>query len=374
MPAFWMHRTLLTWALLPLSWLFCGVVKLRQVVYQRGWLTSYRSPIPLIIVGNITVGGTGKTPFVIALATYFINQGLKPAIISRGYGGKLKNNPQPVAKNSDPRIVGDEAVLMAHYVTCPLVVCPIRKYAVEFIIKNYECDIIISDDGLQHYALQRNIEIALLGEQGLGNGFCLPAGMLREPPNRLKTVDFVLHKNQDFILKPQHIKNIFSQQTVELNQFAGKTVHAIAGIGNPHSFFQQLQQLNLQVIPHIFPDHYFFKKKDIYFNDDLPVIMTEKDAVKCYSIATSQHWYLPVQTKLPLNFLISLQRKLAMFKPFLDILVCPVCKGKLHYQQQPPELICLACRLGYPIIDEIPQLLDSQARHLTLEEYDQLKK
>lgn len=374
MPAFWKQQHLLAWALLPLSWLFCGGVKLRQLAYQCGWLKSYKSPIPLIIIGNITVGGTGKTPFVIALAKYFINQGIKPAIISRGYGGKIKNNPQLVDKFSDPKIVGDETVLMANYVNCPIVVCPTRKYAVEFIIKNNNCDIILSDDGLQHYALQRNIEIVLIGEQGLGNGFCLPSGMLRESVNRLKTVNFILYKNEDFILKPQPLRNLVSQEIFEIDQLAGKTIHAVAGIGNPESFFKQLQTLGAQIIPHSFPDHYNFKKNDICFNDDLPVVMTEKDAVKCRMIATSNHWLMPVETQLPMNFLISLQRKLAMFKPFLDILVCPVCKGKLHYQKQPHELICLACRLAYPVVDEIPKLLETEARRLSLEELDQLKK
>jgi len=373
MPTFWTHRSPLAWALLPLSWLFCGVVKLRRLAYRRGWFKSYQSPIPLIISGNITVGGTGKTPFVIALAKYFINQGIKPAIISRGYGGKIKKEPQLVDKLSDPRIVGDETVLMANYVDCPIVVCPIRKYAVEFIIKNHKCDIILSDDGLQHYALQRNIEIVLIGEQGLGNGFCLPAGMLRESLNRLKTVDFILYKNQDFILKAQPLRNLVSQEILEIDQLVGKTVHAIAGIGNPESFFQQLQTFGVQIIPHSFPDHYYFKAEDICFNDDLPVVMTEKDAVKCRMIATAAHWFVPVETQLPTDFLVSLQRKLAMFKPFLDILVCPVCKGKLHYQKQPHELICPACRLAYPIVDEIPKLLETEARRLSLEEHDKLK-
>jgi tetraacyldisaccharide 4'-kinase len=313
---FWEQQSPLSWALLPLSWGFCGGVRLRQLAYRRGWLKSYRSSIPLIIIGNITVGGTGKTPFVIALAKYFINQGINPAIISRGYGGKAAYYPQVVEKNSDPQLVGDEPVVMAQHLTCPIVVSPIRKYAVEYIEKNYHCAIILSDDGLQHYALQRDMEIVLMGEQGLGNGFCLPAGALREPINRLKTVDFILHKNQDFLLKAQDLQHLTSSKKLPLNQWANQTVHAMAGIGNPDSFFKQLQAVGVKIIPHSFPDHHRFKPSDICFNDHLPVVMTEKDAVKCRAFATSQHWFLPVETEISEHFFISLREKLQCLNLF----------------------------------------------------------
>jgi len=312
----WNHQNPLSWGLLPLSWIFCGGVTLRQWAYRRGWLNSYRSTIPIVIVGNITVGGTGKTPFLISLAKWLINQGIKPAIISRGYGGKAKHYPQSVTKTSDPQMVGDETVLIAQHLNCPIIVSPIRKYAVEYIEKNYKCDIILSDDGLQHYALQRDIEIVLMGEQGLGNGFCLPAGALRESLNRLKSVDFILHKNKDFILEPQNLQNVVNQNRFSLHQLKNQTVHALAGIGHPESFFKQLQSVGAKVIPHSFPDHYYFKQQDICFNDDLMVVMTEKDAVKCRQIATPQHWFLPVETQISAHFFISLREKLLCLKHF----------------------------------------------------------
>jgi tetraacyldisaccharide 4'-kinase len=263
-----------------------------------------------VVVGNITVGGTGKTPLVIELAELLIRTGYRPGIVSRGYRGKARSWPQQVRPDSDPVMVGDEPVLITRRTGCPMAVGPDRVAAGQALIQYHDCDIIISDDGLQHYKLKRNIEIAVIdGTRRFGNGFCLPAGPLREPVKRLHEVDFRFTNGtaaNDEILMQYKIMDLVSMNdTVKrcnLSEFKGKQVHAIAGIGNPQRFFDQLRTSGLGVIEHSFPDHHEYLRKDITFNDNLPVIMTEKDAVKCFRYHSENMWYLPVATTLPKNF------------------------------------------------------------------------
>jgi tetraacyldisaccharide 4'-kinase len=303
----WYGKHPLRLALAPLSWLFCAIVKVRQRAYRHGLLTRQKFPIPVIIAGNITVGVTGKTPLVIWLGQFLKKQGFKPGIVSRGYGGRAEKWPQRVYPDSEPTIVGDEALLLARHSGCPVVVAPKRIKAVQTLLENHDCDLIISDDGLQHYALHRDIEIAVLDDiRRYGNKRCLPAGPLREPMTRLKKIDFTVTKgaalNQEFSMQYdlkalQHV--IDDNVSQPLAALRGQTVHAVAGIGHPAKFFTRLRDNGLKLRCHEFPDHHYYSQTEIHFNDDKPVIMTEKDAVKCRHFAGPQHWYLPIEARLP---------------------------------------------------------------------------
>ncbi len=314
----WYNNHPLSLALTPLSWLYCSVARLRRQAYQRGWLSVSDIPVPVIVVGNISVGGTGKTPMVIWLVNWLREQGYKPGVVSRGYGGQAKTWPQVVKVNSNPFRVGDESVLLARRCHCPVVVSPKRVEAVQTLLQTFDCNIIVSDDGLQHYALQRDIEITMVDDiRRYGNRRCLPAGPLREPLSRLASVDFQVAKGAamegEFSMQ-YPIGSLRSlslvRKTQELSALRGKTVHAIAGIGHPPRFFMRLKDAGLHLIEHSYPDHYPFQRQDIYFNDDYPVLMTEKDAVKCLGFADERHWAVPIEAHLPVNFAEQLKRRL----------------------------------------------------------------
>ncbi len=305
-PRFWYQKNALAYLLLPLSALFCAISWLRRKFYQR---FAAKTQLPVIIVGNISVGGTGKTPMVIWLSRWLQQQGYRPGIISRGYGSQLSHYPAEVFPDSDPHLYGDEPVLIAQHCRCPLVIAPKRPLAAQMLAKT--CDILISDDGLQHYALDRYLEIALIdGKRGLGNGFCLPAGPLRELPSRLATVDFCLHKGQ--LAQPLPYQHYgFYYRTAPLKALKhetdipqrGQSVHAVAGIADPESFFQTLRAQGWQVIPHAFADHHAYQAEDLIFTPALPIIMTEKDAVKCQSMAPDNSWYLPIEIEVDSTFI-----------------------------------------------------------------------
>lgn len=315
---FWYKKSVLAYLLQPAALIYRAIVGLRKKAYLKGWLASKKISVPVIIVGNLTVGGTGKTPLVIWLAEFLQQQGFKPGIISRGYGGKGPF-PQLVLPHSNPNLVGDEPVLIAKKALVPMVVAPDRVAAAEHLLRNFSaCDIIISDDGLQHYALQRDLEIVVIdGQRRFGNELCLPAGPLREPLSRLKEVDFMICNGiarpgeYGFDLKQgtaYHLEN--PEYLKPITEF--KTVHAIAGIGNPPRFFEALRAQGVQVIEHAFSDHYHFTKEDILFSDDLPVLMTEKDGVKCQAFADSRHWCVPVSLVMEAKFIEVLQQKLLL--------------------------------------------------------------
>jgi tetraacyldisaccharide 4'-kinase len=309
--AIWYERHALRFALAPLSLIFCSLAKTRRLAYHYNLLKSHSISVPVIIVGNITVGGTGKTPLVIWLAQFLKQHGFQPAIVSRGYGGKSNNWPQQVRADSDPTVVGDEPVLLAKHSQCPVAVAPKRSLAIESLLKTYPCNIIISDDGLQHYALQRDIEIAVIDDiLRYGNGYCLPAGPLREPISRLSEIDFLITKGaalQGEISMQYDMEDLhnlkYEHITQPLSNLRGKSVHAIAGIGHPERFFNRLRDKGLKVNGHAFPDHCKYTAKDIDFKDDLPVIMTEKDAVKCqYLVQGPKYQYLSIKARLPKFF------------------------------------------------------------------------
>lgn len=296
---------------MPFSMFYVDAMRLRRYLYRSGRLESTRLPVPVIIVGNLTVGGTGKTPLVIWMVDFLKQQGFKPGVISRGYAGSTSQSPHAVIVDSDPAVVGDEPLLLARRCACPVVIGADRPAAAQYLLAHNDCDVIISDDGLQHYALQRDIEIVVIdGERRFGNGYCLPAGPLREPPERLKEVDLVVANGGNELLEGEFamqcrgddLINLLSGERKPLADFAGQGCHAVAGIGNPNRFFEQLTSAGLNCESHAFPDHHAFRAVDLRFKDDKPVIMTEKDAVKCGGFAQARHWYLPVDAELPEAF------------------------------------------------------------------------
>lgn len=307
----WYKNRFLGYLFLPLAMIFSLLVMVR-----RRFLQSRVEPDlvkkPIIVVGNITVGGTGKTPLVIAIVRHLQARGYKPGVISRGYGGVAQYPLQLTARTRADES-GDEPLLIYQRCGCPVVVSPLRIEAAQYLVANNDIDIIISDDGLQHYALPRDIEIVVIdGQRGLGNGLCLPAGPLREPRRRLASADFVLVNGPE--KKTYDARQTFMRLRIEDLQPLAPTrthrglpshsrINAVAAIGNPQRFFSTLEQQGYNVIPRAFPDHYLYREQDLVFDNGLPVVMTEKDAIKCTEFSTlDQHWFLPVNAILPDKF------------------------------------------------------------------------
>jgi tetraacyldisaccharide 4'-kinase len=310
-PNFWSRRGFLCFLLSPIAGAYRLIIYLRHLLYKYNIKKTTKFKVPIIIIGNITVGGTGKTPLVIWLAEFLQQQGLRPGIVSRGYGSKVIY-PYEVNKNNTAYDVGDEALLIKQRTRCPMVIAPNRVAAVQKLLKTNNCNIIISDDGLQHYALGRDLEIAVIdAEKRFGNGFCFPAGPLREPVRRLQQVDLILENGKSMQLLPNKLYNLAEPTlTKDLAEFKGKTVHAIAGIGNPQRFFTMLRNFGINVIEHPFPDHYVFTAQDLSFNDEIMVLMTEKDAVKCPQLVNNKYWCVPVTIKFDDKFMQYLQQSI----------------------------------------------------------------
>lgn len=305
--------------LLPLSWLYGLVVSCRRWCYRKGLSTITTFPIPVIVVGNITVGGTGKTPFVVWLANYLSELGYTPAIVTRGYGGKSHSSPCWVKPNTSTREVGDEAVLLAKNTNCPVVTFPDRVAAVKKILKNSQCNVIISDDGLQHYSLGASIKIAMVdGARHFGNGRLLPAGPLREPISYLNEMDIVIEQGMTYLsdyfftLDPCGVVSMSDQVEQSFTTFPRQKVHAVAGIGHPERFFTMLQLAGFEVIAHPYPDHYHFKAEDLRFSDQYPIFMTEKDAVKCATFAGKNAYYVRVAARVSDKVVEALNTKLRL--------------------------------------------------------------
>jgi tetraacyldisaccharide 4'-kinase len=300
----WYRKSFVSFALLPLSWLYLLLSGVRRSLYRSGMLRRTRLSVPVVVVGNITVGGTGKTPLVIWLTELLRQQGYRPGIVARGYRGRSRQWPVYVRAQSDPDQVGDEPVLLARS-GCPVMAAPDRVLAARTLVDEHDCNIIVSDDGLQHYAMARDIEIAVIdGTRRFGNGYCLPAGPLREPTTRLRSVHARVTNGTpragelSMRLQPLRFRSVGAPDSERpIDAFAGEQVHALAGIGNPSRFFQQLRELDIDPIEHALPDHYRYRSQDIEFADDVPVIMTEKDAVKCQSFADQRCWYLEVEAR-----------------------------------------------------------------------------
>jgi tetraacyldisaccharide 4'-kinase len=281
---------------------------------RAGALRQERLRVPVVVVGNITAGGTGKTPFVLWLVDRLLDAGFRPGIVTRGYGGRSVTTGR-VDPISDPHDAGDEAVLLARRSRCPVWRGADRVAAARALLDAHpECDVLVSDDGLQHYRLARDVEIALLdGMRGTGNGLPLPSGPLREPRSRLRTCDFVVVKepvSTDVALPPGAWRMRLAPGlatridapdcTVPLTSFAGRTVHAVAGTGSPQSFFDLLEGAGIRTVRHPLPDHHVYSRRDLRFGDGLPILMTEKDAVKCAVLVPLPHeiWSVPVEGRL----------------------------------------------------------------------------
>jgi len=292
--------------LAPLGWVYGGVAWLRRTAYRAGILPVRRVDVPVIVVGNLTVGGTGKTPLVIWIVEFLKGQGYRPGIVSRGYGGTVTKFPQQVRPDSNPDLVGDEPVLLAQRTGCPVATSPRRWQAARELVKHTACDVLVCDDGLQHYALHRDIDIAVIdGDRRFGNGRCLPAGPLREDVSRLAGVDMIVANakagRSEFLMEYESLalRSLRDDtRRADIDDFRGREVHAVAGIGNPGRFFSLLRSRELHVLKHEFPDHHRFRREDLEFGDDLPVVMTEKDAVKCRAFAGEDFWYLPIEARM----------------------------------------------------------------------------
>ena len=326
--AIWYRASRPPWPLRLLSRLFALIVRARYAAYARGWRSSQRIACPVVVVGNLNVGGSGKTPLVIWLMAQLRAAGLAPGVVLRGYGGSAAraNEPQRVQSDSDPSLVGDEALLLRRRTGEPVVVCRDRVRAARLLCAE-GVNVIVSDDGLQHLALARDFEIAVIdGVRGLGNGYMLPAGPLREPRERLGHVDALVINGEGSFwagmaaertrgqrreaaardlpgpgrpftmrLKGERLLALAGgAEVMALSSLAGRRVHALAGIGHPERFFALLRSAGLEVIAHAFPDHHRYRAAELEFQDALPVLMTEKDAVKCQALGGPNHWYLPV--------------------------------------------------------------------------------
>ena len=298
----WYSKNLLSTGLLPLSWLFRAIVTVRRFYYR---VYHYRRTLPsvfILVVGNLTVGGTGKTPFLIWLARQCRGHGLKVGIITRGYKKHQAGKILEALPHSLSKEVGDEALLLVQKTACPVIVAANRMQAVGLLLSKYRPDVILSDDGLQHYKLPRNVEIAIVdGARQFGNGRCLPAGPLREPVSRIQECDLVVSNGRNdnykysFETVPESAVSL-GPDTVRrpLQDFMDSTVHAVAGLGNPARFFRMLESAGIRIIRHVFPDHHAYVEADLEFGDNKPILMTEKDAVKCKLFVDRNIWYLPI--------------------------------------------------------------------------------
>ncbi|MBS0289442.1 MAG: tetraacyldisaccharide 4'-kinase [Proteobacteria bacterium] len=316
--AWWHRKNFLTYCLMPLSWVFQFCSRLRYCYWRY---RATRFALPVIIVGNLTVGGTGKTPLVAYIASFLQSKGFNPAIIMHGYGSGLhKMQVERVLPTSNATLVGDEALLQANKNKMPIIVGRSRVRAIHFLTKTCpEVDIVLCDDGLQHYQLDRDIEIALIdGTNRFGNGFCLPVGPLREGIGRLAKVDFIVTNGKalsgEWPMQTQLGATAFAPNNpasqLPLTCFIGKKVHAVAGIAHPMHFFNMLREVGISVIEHPFVDHHLFKATDLEFSDDLPILMTEKDAVKCQTFTQAQIWAVPLEVKMPTEFMEQLLRRI----------------------------------------------------------------
>ena len=299
---------------LPLSWIYRFLFKIFR---NRAIASSWKPDIKTIVIGNITVGGTGKTPLTIWLTNELKKQGYRPGIVSRGYKGSAKNYPMQIDYSSSASEVGDEPMIIFKNTLSPVVVGPDRVESAKFLISKNNCDILLSDDGLQHFRLGRDVEIAMIdGIRKFGNNHLLPAGPLREPIKKLEQVDFVINTNNFYTSEAEKLENNFlmtykpvkwvslqSLKSIDINDWSkDRIVYGIAGIGNPSSFFSLLRSLGFQVIEKIFPDHHEFVDTDFNEMNDLPIIMTEKDAIKCSFLNHTNYWYLKIEAEVSDNF------------------------------------------------------------------------
>ena len=343
-PAFWYEPHPLGVLLAPLGWLYGLFAILRRYAYRAGLRRSRQVGRPVVVVGNLCVGGTGKTPLVIAIAKLLARRGVRAGIVCRGYGGSVSRWPRQVRPDGDPDRVGDEAVLLARRAGVPVAAGPNRIAAARILVRRSKCEVILIDDGLQHLQLARDVEIVVVdGVRRHGNGRCLPAGPLREPLIRLASVDLVVVNGQPpegegtpgeegargelpprpevpgrggarevegarggepgmWLAAGDAVSLLDAGVARPLESFRGAPVHAVCGIGHAERFFRTLESHGITIVRHPFPDHHPFREEEIRFAGDAPVLMTEKDAVKCERFAGARHWYVPVEAVLSSAF------------------------------------------------------------------------
>ena len=313
----WYNKSLWLYLLYPFSLLFSYLTSRRRRKFLKNKIKSFSSNLPVIVVGNLTIGGTGKTPLVKYIASELIKRGYKPGIVSRGYGGNFKETLK-VEQDTPVKQTGDEAQILSK-LNIPFYIDKNRVRAVETISKNHDCDVIISDDGLQHYNMKRDIEIAVIdGKRRFGNKLTFPAGPLRESIKRLNTVDFVVNNSgpseeNEFLMNisPSEFVHLKSGKTYGIEDWPmHKQIHAVAGLGNPSRFFDLLEKLGFEIIRHPFPDHHNFDSSDLYYLDHLPIVMTEKDASKCKEFDNNKIWYLKIEADVNNKFIDQLENKL----------------------------------------------------------------
>lgn len=316
--AIWYQKSPLRWGLLPLAALFATVSGARRAAYRMGLCKAYRSPLPVVVVGNLSVGGNGKTPVVVWLVEALRARGLRPGVVSRGYGGKAPHYPLRLAAGTTTAEAGDEPVLIHRRCGCPVAVSPRRADAVRLLEQSGEVDIIITDDGLQHYALSRDVEIVVVdGMRRFGNGCLLPMGPLREPLSRLGSVDAIICNGGEpapgewaMRLVPDAPRRVLDDLPAEGG--LGPKVDALAGIGHPPRFFATLHELGYDLVQaQGYPDHHGFDEAELTARfGERPLLMTEKDAVKCRAFARPNWWYIPVRAELPEGLLATLMTSL----------------------------------------------------------------
>ena len=316
----------LNWLLRPVAGLYGLLMWLRFQFYQRNWCKTQKIAVPVIVVGNVSVGGTGKSPLVREIVDFLVRQGWQPGIIARGYGGDSSFWPRAVAMDDNPSAVGDEPLMLKRQCKRPVVVGADRVASSDLLVDKYHCDVIVSDDGFQHLRLNRDVGIIVIdGERLFGNGWCLPAGPLREYKSAVKRADMVVVNGDSeqistlswidapyfMSVKGDALISLSGDKTMSLNGLSGKTVHAVTGLGNPRRFYQGLDAAGLNIVCHTFPDHHQFITADFNFADGDIIVMTEKDAVKCQAINISvECWVLPIRAALTDAFFTALELKL----------------------------------------------------------------
>ena len=313
----WYQKHLWLYLLLPFSWIFTFLTNRRRRKYLKNQIASFKTDIPVVVVGNINIGGTGKTPLVKYIASKLKERGLKVGIVSRGYGGNFSGTLRVDVK-TEYKKSGDEAQMLANLNT-PLYLDKNRPRAIQNLINENDCDVILSDDGLQHYKMHRDIEIIVIdGSRRLGNGLTFPAGPLRESSKRLKTGNYIINNGgptEDgeilMTLQPSKFVHLNTGKSYDINKWPmHNQIHAVAGLGNPGRFFDTLSQLNFDIERHPFPDHHQFEESDLGFLDHHPIIMTEKDAARCKNFENPRIWYLTVEPKIEESFINDLESRI----------------------------------------------------------------
>lgn len=318
-PRYWYELVSPPWYSRVLAFLYGALVALRRGLYRAGWLRCHHLPVPVIVIGNLTAGGSGKTPLTIALVEYLREAGFHPGVVSRGYGGAARG-PLLLADQHPPSLVGDEPYLIHRRTGVPVAIGAGRVEAARLLLEpEVGVDLILADDGLQHYALARDLELCVIdGTRRFGNAQLLPAGPLREPLSRLPSVDFRICNGGrcppdevPMSVRAEVPYPLLAPVRAGQQLEPGLAVHAVAGIGNPVRFFASLRTLGWQPVEHPFPDHHVFTRDDFRFDDgQKPLLMTEKDAVKCAAWAQSNWWVLPIRAVLPQSFLQTLLERL----------------------------------------------------------------